>query len=289
MTTQECGNNCEPFSIAVLMTVHNRCSLTIKCVKNILSQKVNNIKLYIVDDGSTDGTHEALNNYSSEITVIQGNGNLFWNRGMHLAWKTATKDSPDYYLWLNDDTTLMANSISRLLSCSKLLQDKSIIVGSTYASKKNKVLSYGGRMKVHNNPFVAPDNNVPVECDTFNGNIVLIPRSVFEKVGYNDNFYHHSFGDFDYGIVAGLNGIKSYVAPGFYGYCERNNPIPCFRRKCYTVIKRYKLLYSPWGHNPIEDYHLNRKFLPLWLCMWYFIKLHINVLFAIDHTKYENV
>lgn len=241
----------------------------------------------MMDDASIDGTGECVRKSFPNVQIIEGDGNLFWNRGMRLAWETAAKEAPDYYFWLNDDTTLMLDSINRLLSCSKKLQDHSIVVGSTYVSAEDKTLSYGGRLKKHNNPFVVPDDKVPTECDTFNGNIVLIPKYVFEKVGFNDNYYHHSFGDFDYGIVAGMKGIKSYVAPGFYGYCKRNNPIPLFRRKCYSIAQRYKLLYSPRGYNPVEDFHLNRKYLPIGLCVWFFIKLHINVLFTVDHTIYE--
>ncbi len=274
--------------IAVLLTVHNRKNKTLGCLRGLFSQdNVSNcaIDVFLVDDGCTDGTSDSVKKEFPNVHIIEGDGNLFWNRGMRLAWETAAKYNPDFYLWLNDDTTLMSDSITRLLTCSKQLQDKSIVVGSTYASKENKTLSYGGRLKTHNNPFVIPDSEHAIECDTFNGNIVLIPHSVFELVGFNDNYYHHSFGDFDYGIAAGLKGVKSYVAPGYYGYCTRNNPIPCFRRRCYSLVTRYKILYSPLGYNPIEDFHLNRKYQPLCLCIWYFIKLHLNVLFTVDHIK----
>lgn len=271
------------------MAVHNRREKTVACLTQIFTMNLQDIDIdvYLVDDNSTDGTNLEVKKLFPQVSMIAGNGNLFWNRGMRLAWEVAANNNPDYYLWLNDDTTLMVDSINRLLFCSNKLQDHSIVVGSTYESVEDKTLSYGGRLKKHNNPFVVPDDKVPTECETFNGNIVLIPKYVFEKVGFNDNYYHHSFGDFDYGIVAGMKGVKSYVAPGFYGYCKRNNPIPLFRRKCYPIVQRYKLLYSPRGYNPFENFHLNRKYLPLWLCTWYFIKLHLNVLFSVDHTQYE--
>ncbi len=279
-------------SIAILITVHNRKEKTLSCLERIKRQQLNtdvNVAVFLADDGSTDGTEDEVRKFYPKVNIIKGDGTLFWNRGMRLAWESASKINPDYYLWLNDDTYLMDNAFQRLLLSSSKMDDQSIIVGSTYVSPNNKILSYGGRLKKHNNPFITPDETQCLPCDTFNGNIVLIPRKVFEIVGYNDTYYHHSFGDFDYGIVAGLKGVSSYVAPGYYGYCGRNNPIPLFRRKCYSIFKRYKLLYSPLGYNPIEDFHLNRKYQPLFLCVWYFIKLHINVLFAVDHTKYKKV
>lgn len=275
--------------VAILITAHNRRQKTVKCINNIYLSSIKGVRLsvYLCDDNSTDGTTEYVKRLFPQVNVIKGDGNLFWNRGMHLAWENACKANPDYYLWLNDDTQIMSDSICRLLKCSNELSDKAIVVGSTYASQQRNTLTYGGRLRGRNKPFVVPDEYTPTPCDTFNGNIVLIPRYVFEIVGFNDDYYHHSFGDFDYGIVAWLKGVRSYVAPGHYGLCERNNPIPLFRRNCYSLMKRYKLLYSPLGYNPMEDFHLNKKYLPLWKCIWYFIKLHINVLFAVDHTKYE--
>lgn len=49
------------------------------------------------------------------------------------------------------------------------------------------------------------------KIDSFNGNIVLIPLSVFNILGFNDNYFTHSFGDLDYGLRAKkwvLNVIK---------------------------------------------------------------------------------
>lgn len=276
-------------TVAVIITVHNRKEKTLRCLELLFANTSNHfkIKVYLTDDGSTDGTGDSVAQLYPEVIIIRGNGSLFWNRGMRYAWEYAAQTYYDYYLWLNDDTAIMDDSISRLVNWSKESNDKCIIVGSTCSSKDNTLLSYGGRQIKRNHPLIKPDNISPIECSVFNGNIVLIPYSVFEKIGFNDNYYRHSFGDFDYGIMAMKNGIKSLIAPGYYGYCERNNPVPLFRRKCYRLTERYKMLYSPRGYNPIEDFHFNKKFRPLWQCIWYFMKLHLNVLFPKDHLLYE--
>ena len=69
------------------------------------------IEVFLVDDCSTDGTSTALQIQYPSIKIIQGDGNLYWNRGMHLAWKTAAASKEfDYFLWLNDDTLLEKNA-----------------------------------------------------------------------------------------------------------------------------------------------------------------------------------
>ncbi|MDY6130235.1 MAG: glycosyltransferase family 2 protein, partial [Prevotella sp.] len=151
----------------------------------------------------------------------------------------------------------------------------------------NGVFTYGGMDDKIKHRLIMPDVTELKPCATFNGNIVLIPIKVFEKIGYNDNFFHHSFGDIEYGLRATKRGLINYIAPGYYGYCQRNNPIPPFRRKSNNIIKRYKLLYSPLGANPFEAFYLNIKYYPWYKCFWLFIKLHLNVLFTVDHKQFE--
>lgn len=272
--------------IAVILTAHNRKEKTLNCIKKIYENKDKgnwSCQVFLTDDGSSDGTSEAIIEKYPDVNIILGDGTLFWNRGMLTAWEKASKINPDYYLWLNDDTIIFENTLKKLIDSAITKNNQSIIVGSTKDSTGN--LSYGGRKGNRKHSIIYPHPNKEVECDTFNGNIVLVPNHVFNVLGYNDSYFHHSFGDIEYGLRAKRNGIISYIAPGFYGICERNNPVPLFRRKKYSLFKRYRLLYSPLGFNPIEDFHLNWKYYPWYMCLLWFVKLHINVLFTKDHTK----
>lgn len=275
-------------TIAVLLTVHNRKEKTVNCLRALNNNYVKGIQIeiFLTDDGCTDGTVQAVLAEFPNTHIIKGDGNLYWNRGMYMSWKTAAETHPEYYLWLNDDTVLVDDAVARLVNVSVEQKNRCIIVGSTIDG--NGDLSYGGRKRNKKHTLITPLSEQVIGCSTFNGNIVLIPSYVFNLVGFNDPYFHHSFGDIEYGLRASKHGIKSYIAPGFYGKCDRNNPIPIFRRKQYPLWKRFKLLYSPLGYNPLEDFHLNWKYYPLYKSILWFIKLHINVLFPVDHTKFEN-
>ena len=92
-------------TIAVLLTVFNRKDKTLKCLEQLYNQlplREYQVDIYLTNDGCTDGTPEAINQKYPQIHIIQGTGNLFWNRGMYLAWQEAAKNDYDFYLWLND-------------------------------------------------------------------------------------------------------------------------------------------------------------------------------------------
>ena len=217
-------------NFAVLMTCHNRKEKTIKCLKALFDQvDINNIriKVFLVDDGSTDKTSEEVINLFPEVVTIQGNGNLFWARGVALAWKESLKSKEifDYYLWLNDDTFLYNTAIKQLLDTQI---DKNDIVTGSVCDPDTKLRSYGGT--IFTNRFLTPFkyeivdiNGKPQKIATFNGNAVLIPHSVYEKIGIIDNYFEHAYADVEYSLRALKHDIQILLTAKHIAECKRDN------------------------------------------------------------------
>ena len=220
-------------TIAVLITCHNRKDKTIQCLTALYAQAglggFYTIEVFLVDDASNDGTGEAIKNQFPEVNIIQGNGNLFWNRGMHLAWKTAsTVKDFDYYLWLNDDTFLYKNAIIMLLNGSQLLNKKSVICGSTVSLETNTI-SYGGFSK--ESKMLIPNGKLQ-EVFAINGNCVLIPKYVFKIIGILDRRFPHAIGDFEYGMRVRKRKLKSYI------------DLPTFSQNLILYYQKFILIQS---------------------------------------------
>ena len=215
--------------VAVLITCHNRCNITLGCLDYLYRQD-RLFDVFLVDDGSSDGTKDAIAQKYPQVKIILGNGNLFWVGGMYLAFAEAMKHDYEYYLWLNDDTILEPNALKVLLETHSLLtnqgKDESIVVGSVKESATGEY-SYGGRIRSqkkfsHTFEAVKP-KQMPQECDTMQGNIVLIPRSVAQKVGNIEAAFTHQRGDLDYGLRAKKLGCSIFIAPGYLGNCPQNS------------------------------------------------------------------
>ena len=54
------------------------------------------LNVYLVDDGCTDGTPEAVSRYVPTSVIVRGTGNFIWNRGMRRAWQEALKTAAPF-------------------------------------------------------------------------------------------------------------------------------------------------------------------------------------------------
>lgn len=262
--------------IAVLLTCHNRREKTLLCLKNLLGQDLEGIDLlvYLVDDGCTDGTSDAIKECFPEVNVIEGNGELYWNRGMHLAWTTALKNPNwDAVLWLNDDTILNDGALKTIVRYATQYKN-SIIVGSISSFEDQSVYTYGGyREKKH----ILRPVDTAIHCNIFNGNVVLVPKVVSDKIGILDYKYRHASGDFEYGIRANKNGFNCYAIP-IIGRCDRNGSYVKWMDKKYNVLTRLKLLYSPLGKNPLEAFYYTKN-ISYSRAVAVFFYLHLKAIF----------
>ncbi|MBD1431746.1 glycosyltransferase family 2 protein [Sphingobacterium sp. DN00404] len=264
--------------IAVLLTVHNRKDKTIQCLKYLFEQEISKgyqIDLFLTDDGCTDGTPEAVHENFPGVYIVEGDGTLYWNRGMYMSWNEATKTKEyDYFLWLNDDTILESGSLQILLSTSTGLNDNAIVVGTTRASDTDTA-TYGGRTSIGR--LIIP-RELSVSCEYFNGNIVLIPKEVYKIVGMNDPVFHHSLGDFDYGLRAKNLGVKIYVAPGILGVCDAHDTLPTWCNPKKTLQQRWKAFRSPLGQNPEEFFVFERRHNGLAMAIFHYATNHLRML-----------
>ncbi len=210
------------------MTCHNRKQKTLSCLRSIFQANELDLGLniFLVDDGSTDGTSLAVTEEFPQVRQIHASGELYWAKGMALAEQNALRDDPDFILWLNDDVVLEGNALSELMDISAS-HPEDVIIGALREIHSNE-MTYGAlrRSRWHPQRFflIHPKAMVTQKPSSFNGNCVLIPRIIYQSVGPIDSRFQHAYADLDYGLrtVDADYGITQSAV--FIGKCSRDTP-----------------------------------------------------------------
>jgi GT2 family glycosyltransferase len=162
---------------------------------------------------------------------------------MRVAWQAAAETRPDYFLLVNDDTVLLPHAVARLLAIVGP-PDAGRIAVAPILDKETKKLIYGGKFRKY---APVPVTGEDLHCDTFNANCVLVPATVYSKLGILHSAYTHSMGDYDYGFAARLAGFEIIQAGEPLGFCNENPITGSWRDPKLTRRARLRLLQSPKG------------------------------------------
>ena len=294
--------------IAVLLTCFNRRDYTLSCLKSLFTaQKCYNeygkdklnLEVFLVDDGSKDGTSDAIRHKYDEniVHIIEGTGSLYWAGGMRLSWKTAMErhEEWDFYLLVNDDTDFSSFMFNELFSTHEFSikqYGKEGIYSGVIASKNDyNQITYGGNIYI--NKFLAKTRRlrpigVPQMCDTTTANILLVPVSVVDKIGIFYDGYIHGSADYDYAAQARKHDIPALITGKICGYCLFDH----VRGESYkeTILGMSKAERKKYRANPVtgdHDYLLfMRRTAPLRYpilrlvryVFWNFPKLYFSIL-----------
>ena len=103
--------------ISAVVVTYNRIELLIECIEALKRQTVNNFDILVIDNASTDGTKERLNEYVSkgEICYINTGENLGGAGGFNMGIKEAYKQGYDLFWLMDDDTIPSPTALEELL------------------------------------------------------------------------------------------------------------------------------------------------------------------------------
>lgn len=96
---------------SIIILTHNQLIITQQCLESIRKHTQENYELILVDNGSTDGTFEYLQN-QADIRTVCNPANLGFAKGCNQGLEIATGDS---MLFLNNDTVVTENWLGNML------------------------------------------------------------------------------------------------------------------------------------------------------------------------------
>lgn len=170
------------YLVSIIIPVYNGEKYIKQAIDSALSQEYNDLEIIVVDDGSTDKTHEILMKYDSINTVSKVNG------GTASALNSGIKNSSGRWIkWLSADDVLRNNCISNMIGMVESVKDGENCIFYTHYDRIDQDGAMISRFQEHDRP----------ESELWNyfygnGSSSLIHRSVFDKVGMFDESLKHS-------------------------------------------------------------------------------------------------
>mgnify|MGYP001252925839 CR=1 FL=1 len=226
--------------IYIIIPSFNEKLFVINLIDSLYKQTFKEFKIIVSDNGSSDGTHETIEDKYPKVKLICNDSSFWWTKSTNEGVKYALKHSEsnkDYILTINCDTTIKNNYLEKLFSCAK--QNPNSIIGSVNVDIDSNLITFGGTFvasritakykHVNRNSFYnnSLQNN---ETDFLPGRGTIIPIKTFRKLGYYDEILPHYGADYEFSYRAKKNNIKlivNYNSPvfAFSGNTGINNEI----------------------------------------------------------------
>lgn len=253
---------------AIAIPVYNRRETTLQCLRSLsrIDAAGIDLRIFVVDDGSTDGTSEAIAQHFPTVELIAGTGDLHYAAGTNRGIEAAMAWQPDYVIIMNDDAVFHEQFLQRLIATAKA--NPHSVVGALLLlwSEPHRVFqvglvwrTFGGgwHIPLDLTAFTVPDSPFEVECLV--GNCVLIPAGAIDECGILDERrFPHGWGDAQYTTRMRKAGWKLLVAPRALVWCEPNtNP-----RGLNQLPVRDRL--HTWFLNERHPVNLKRQFVARW-------------------------
>ena len=216
--------------IAIIMPVYNHLECTRKCLERLRPMVTRTdfmncrFSVVVVDDGSTDGTGDWLRKNHPDVSVLEGDGNLWWSGGVNMGAEYALGElKADYLLLWNNDVIPADDYFTEM---DRLVGEipVSVVAGSKIfeSGKKDLIWSCGGIFNARTGAFFMkgigqPDSEEfcrPMEVDWLPGMGTLIPAGVIERIGlWDTGSFPQYHGDSDFTFRAKKAGFEITVFP----------------------------------------------------------------------------
>lgn len=211
--------------VAIVVLNYNDKELLLRCLEHIEFAVYQPLQTVVVDNGSTDGSVEAVTRFHPSVHLIQNNYNagVAGGRNIGIKWVEENLDS-DYIIFLDSDSQIEPNTIDEFVAAANQNPIIGLVAPKAFRKKGDRELLSAGGM--YFNPYTGvlrdyASGKIDSGQYEYSRNIqgcpgfaFLVKRTVFQHIGlFDEAFNPYGWEDVDFSLRAKRAGFRIVYAP----------------------------------------------------------------------------
>lgn len=182
--------------LSIIILSFNKQALLSACLQSVFATiKSISFEVIVLDNASSDDSVQMVKKKFPQVHLIENKTNLGFGNGINEATKYA---QGEFFLFLNNDTTILEEHIDHIISFYKQGKNVGIIGGSLYNTDGSPQRSYSSfyslskvfTMLFFGEHFTSSDVAQTKIVDWVTGACMLIKKDFFEALGkYDENIF----------------------------------------------------------------------------------------------------
>ena len=208
--------------VAVVLLNWNGKADTLECLASLKRLAYPCVEIFLVDNGSTDGSAREIRSLYPEVRLIENSDNQGFCEGCNTGILRAMEGKPDYLLMLNNDTVVNPELVGKLKavvdSDERIAAANPVIdiygnTGTPYFFGTKIDWANGDLCSLYDYDFVMSGKNRVLETDFATWCAMMVKTSVLKKVGGLDERFFAYYEDTDWSLRAKRLGLRTVLLP----------------------------------------------------------------------------
>lgn len=215
--------------VAIIIVTYNAMPWANQCFEPLKTLPIN-AKVYVIDNGSTDGTIEHIKDHYKNFVLKESSTNLGFGKANNLGFELGLKDHCTHFLLLNQDAQITWDNVFKIAELQNNNLEYGIISPVQLYNETNvDFLHLKSLMKksyAYFNDLVCENNlKALYEISYTNAAIWMISKACLEKVGGFDPIFPHYGEDNDYSNRVNFFNLKVGLAARVKAYHLRRQEV----------------------------------------------------------------
>jgi GT2 family glycosyltransferase len=196
---------------------------TLRCLKSLSRAEHPGLRIICVDNGSSDGSQQAVRERFPDVALIEAGANLGYSGGNNLGIRRALEHGARWVVLVNNDATVAPDFVAGFEAAARERPGAGILAGKVYFADRpstiwfagqrvSELLGYSGRPRGYGRED-GPRYERVVATDRAVGALMAISREAIDAAGLLDDELFAYVEDVDWALRVRDAGFEIVFAP----------------------------------------------------------------------------